>query len=148
MNKFRRSAAPSPEAPAASNLKGLPQSPPINSVLQNYWRSAPTPGSPEAFKGYRSSPPHTPPPKMPRSLAKKRKQWRSVRIPDFAQLLYRVRVKSDGAFRDYFVGVLLLVEIKKAKHSCQMQDFFQVMDQTGQQARHSFSSYQHVSVLG
>jgi len=80
---------------------------------------------------------------------KKRKQLRSFRIPDFAQLLFRVRLKqSDGTIDDHRVGVLLLVEIKKAKANCQIFDFIDVMAQTNEQARHAFASYPRVNTFG
>ena len=149
MKRYRRSAAPSPDSPLSfkSHRSGLSQIPPINSVLQakNYRRSAaPAADSPEA---YRSGLPQTPPKLSPSSIRTKKR--RSVRIPDFAQLLFRIRInKSDGTLLDYRTGVLLLVEIKKAKTSCQIYDFVQVLLQTNQQARHAFASYPGVDALG
>ena len=148
MKNFRRSAAPSPNSPVASkgHRSSFSQIPTINSVLQNYRRSAvPTPDSLEA---YRSGLPQTPP-RLPPS-SKRLKIRRSVRIPDsdFTQLLFRIKVKSDGTLLDYCTSVLLLVEIKKAKPSCQIFDFAQVLLQTNQQACHAFASYPGVTAFG
>ena len=87
----------------------------------------------------------------PSPEAKKRRQWRSVRIPDFAQLLFEVDInKSNGTLNNYRTGVLLLVEIKKAmpSGSCRIFDFAKVLQQTDEQARHAFASYPGVNALG
>ena len=122
--------------------------------MKIYRRSAaPSPDSPEASKGYRSfrsGLPQTPPRLSPSS--KRLRQRRSVRIPDFAQLLFEIKVnKSDGTLDyplSYRAGVLLLVEIKKATSSCQIFDFLSVLDQTDEQARHAFASYPRVNTFG
>jgi hypothetical protein len=46
------------------------------------------------------------------------------------------------------VGLLLLVEIKKAKAGCRIYDFAQVLDQTDEQARNAFASYPAVNNFG
>jgi hypothetical protein len=48
----------------------------------------------------------------------------------------------------YHIGPLLLVEIKKAKASCQIYDFAEVLDQTDQQACYAFATYPVVNSLG
>ena len=127
----------------------------INSVLQmkTYRRSAaPSPESPEASKGFRSfrsGLPQTPPRLSPSS--KKLRQRRSVRIPDFAQLLYEIKVNKDGTVDSPPIcrsGVLLLVEIKRAASSCQIFEILLVLDQTDEQAHHAFASYPRVNVFG
>jgi hypothetical protein len=104
--------------------------------------------SPEAFRGYRSDLPQTPPKSSP-SSTRLRRQRRST---DFAQLLFEIVSNKPGGTVDdplkYRAGILLLVVIKRAMPSCQIFDFLKVMGQTNQQARHAFASYPKVDAFG
>jgi hypothetical protein len=112
---------------------------------------APSPESPKAHRIFRSGLSHTPsPPRLSPSL-KDLKKWRSVRIPDFVQLFTEIRVNEDGSLDHPLVtrsGILLLVEIKKAKHNCNIYEILPVLDQTDEQARHAFASYPRVNIFG
>jgi hypothetical protein len=82
----------------------------------------------------------------------RRKKKRLTRIPDFAQLLFQIKLNTPNNMVDdlpiYRVGPLLLVEIKKANAGCQIYDFAEVLDQTDQQARNAFATYPVVNSLG
>jgi hypothetical protein len=86
----------------------------------------------------------------PSPEARKIRRHSSVRIPDFAQLLFEVNVdKTKGILDGYRSAVLLLVEIKKVgSGSCQIFDFVVVIAQTDEQARHAFATYPGVSSFG
>ena len=127
----------------------------INSVLQVkiFQRSAaPSPESPETLRGYRHSRSGLlqTPPRLSFS-SKKPRLRRSLRIPDFAQVLFEIKLNKDGTLDlplVYRAGPLLLVEIKKAKPSCQAYDITLSMNQTDEQAHHAFASYPRINDLG
>ena len=124
----------------------------INSISQakGFRRSAAP--SPEVLKQY-PGPPQTPP-KFPSPIRVPAppRQMRSTRIPDFAQLLFKMTVNLPGHTVDiplrYLVGPLLLVGIKRADRSCQFFDFTEVFEQTIHQARHAFASFPKVNIIG
>lgn len=108
--------------------------------------------SPEVFKGFRQDLLQTPPKLSPQQRTKLKKKKRSIRIPDFAQLVFKMRVHPPNNALDdppiCLKRVILLVEIKAAIESCEIWYFHGVLDQTDQQARHAFASYPEVDALG
>jgi hypothetical protein len=119
--------------------------------VENFRRSVAP--SPEVFRGYRAELLQTPPKLLsPSQAERRRKKFRFTRIPDFAQLLFEIKLNMPGNMVDdlarYRVGPLLLVEIKKSKAGCQIYDFAEVLDQTDQQARNAFATYPVVNSLG
>ena len=120
----------------------------INSILQvkdSRRSAAHIPESSKSHRDFRSGPPRLSP-----SL-KKPRQRRSVHIPDFVQLLYKINVNEDGTIDDpllYRTGILLMVEIRKASAFCQKFEILSVLDQTDEQAQHAFASFPRVNVFG
>jgi hypothetical protein len=108
--------------------------------------------SPEVFKGFREDLLKTPPKPSPTNRKVKQRKKRSTRIPDFVQLVFRIRVHNPNDTLDnppiHLTRVLLLVEVKRAIKSCQIWNFHTVLDQTDQQARRTFATYPEVNTLG
>jgi hypothetical protein len=108
--------------------------------------------SPEVYKGFRKELLQIPPKHSPTKTEGKLKKKLSTRIPDFVQLIFRIRVHNPNYTLDdppiHMTCVLLLVEIKRALESCQIWDFHNVLDQTDQQARRTFAAYPEVNTLG
>lgn len=112
-------------------------------------RTAP---SPEVYKGFRQDLPKTPPKLSPPRLVKHRRKKRSTRIPDFVQLVFKIRVQPPNNSlvipQAHIKRIILLVEIKRAVEKCQEWFFDQVFDQTDQQAVHAFAPYPEINTLG
>lgn len=108
--------------------------------------------SPEIYKGFRQDLPKTSPKLSPPRFVKHKRMNRSTRIPEFVQLVLKIRVEPPNHTlvipRAHIKRVILLVEIKRAVENCQEWFFFEVFDQTDQQAAHAFASYPEINTLG
>ena len=105
--------------------------------------------SPEVFKGFRHDLPQTPPTPSIQPLSSR--PQRSIRIPDFAQLIYKLKLNTDKMLDDppvYMKRIILLVEIKPKVDVPQRWGFLKIFRQTEQQARYAFASYPAVDTLG
>ncbi|KAF8231473.1 hypothetical protein L208DRAFT_1398803 [Tricholoma matsutake] len=77
---------------------------------------------------------------------------KSTRIPDFAQLLYEVRMNSDGTVPrpiEYrILSLSLIVEVKKCTNRPTAVSFTDILPQTDQQARRVFITFPSMRKLG
>jgi hypothetical protein len=80
--------------------------------------------SPEVLRGSPSERLHTPPrlPTMSRKI-------RSTRIPDFVQLLYKVKINPDDTLDKYVKRIMLLVEIKRCADIPSAASFVAILPQ-------------------
>jgi hypothetical protein len=94
----------------------------------------------------------TPPNPSPPRLKEQKRKKRSTRIPDFVQLVFKIRVKPPNNSlvipAAHIKRIILLVEIKRAVQECRQWSFVGVLDQTDQQAHHAFASYPEINTLG
>lgn len=106
--------------------------------------------SPEPFRGSPSQLMDTPPGPAANSPLPPGKK--STRITDFAQLLYQVRVKSDGTipypieFRKH--SLLLIVEVKRCAMLPNLLAFIDILPQTDQQAHRVFTTFPTMQRFG
>ena len=73
---------------------------------------------------------------------------RSTRIPDFVQLLYKVKINPDDTLDKYVKRIMLLVEIKRCADTPSAASFVGILPQTDQQARHAFATSLSTQTLG
>jgi hypothetical protein len=76
---------------------------------------------------------------------------RSTRIPDFAQLVYRLCINPDNTVNcpvELDHRIILLVENKPRLDSPTEANFTAVLGQTDEQARHAFASFPNLTTLG
>ena len=105
--------------------------------------------SPEVYKGFRQDLPETAPPLTSNSRA-----YKSTRIPDFTQWVYKMR-QHAGQMLDnppvYMKRIVLLVEIKRKPLTASGPMtwlFSKILIQTGEQARHAFAACPEVNTIG
>jgi hypothetical protein len=107
--------------------------------------------SPEVFKGFRQDLLQTPPKLSPQRCKSQKQKKRSTRIPDFAQLVFRIKIHPTNSLDDppiHTKRIMLLVEIKRAVLNCDVWYFDSVLDQTDRQACRAFASCPEVNTLG
>ena len=72
----------------------------------------------------------------------------STCIPDFVQLLYKVKIKPDNTLDKYVKRIILLVEIKRCADIPSAASFVRMLPQTDQQANHTFATSLRMQMLG
>jgi hypothetical protein len=130
-------STPSPESYQSSSSPQAYRAPAYTPVRY----SAP---SPESHRGSSSR-------QASQDRSSQRRKKRSTRIPDFAQLVYKLNINHDQTITLPVIiqnSVILLVENKANKETPTMLDFGPIMRQTDQQTRRAFAMFPNVSVLG